>query len=514
MTFSPTPEQQAIIDYVTQHPTSSLMVDARAGAAKTSTILMAAQAMDAIQGGILALAFNVRIKKELEERLPPTVTCLTLNSLGHRAWGTRLNRKLQVDSDKLYTLAKEVIPKEAAASNEDLIQDTLALVRAAKSNGLVPTGAPGRPVPGLVPDGRDVWEGFAFDKGFTLYDEAYIYAKQILLRSINTAFKGVIDFDDQIYMSVLFGGVYPRYHTVIVDEAQDLSPLNHRQLVKAFSHRLIAVGDPYQAIYAFRGADSNSMTNMLETCNVSFEKLGLTYSFRCPSIVAARQHGWVTDFKAWKSNPEGTVERWGTESTPTWNFDSIPEKGAIICRNNAPLMKLAFALIRNRRPVKILGRDIGANLAALLLRICGRNNKLEIEAALDLLEQWKKLELAKAGDSQSKQAAVEDRYECLLVLLEASGSKTVGEAASFIKDLFDERGADLVLTSGHRSKGLEWDWVMHLDPWRVPSKQALKSSDLGNPGPLIQEKNLLYVIETRTKHTLVLANLDDCENLQ
>jgi hypothetical protein len=44
----------------------------------------------------------------------------------------------------------------------------------------------------------------------------------VLTDSIRLAYEGQIDFDDQIYMPTLFGGTFPRFPLVMVDEAQDL----------------------------------------------------------------------------------------------------------------------------------------------------------------------------------------------------------------------------------------------------------------------------------------------------
>jgi hypothetical protein len=45
---------------------------------------------------------------------------------------------------------------------------------------------------------------------------------EVLTDSIRLAYEGQIDFDDQIYMPTLFGGTFPRFPLVMVDEAQDL----------------------------------------------------------------------------------------------------------------------------------------------------------------------------------------------------------------------------------------------------------------------------------------------------
>lgn len=531
MSFTPTPEQLAIVDMIETEPNTSLLVDARAGAAKTSTIVLAADKIKVRPA--LAVAFNKRNAEDLKLRLPQDFETKTLNGAGHQAW-MRVVGKLQVDDGKILTITKQVCGKRPY--DDETIPEVMALVRGARVAGLIPFGAPmGKH--GLVIDHPDAWEEIAFAKGFTLTDETLGFARQVLKTSISQAYQRLIDFDDQIYMSVLFGGIYNQYHTVIVDESQDLSPLNHLQLCKLVSRRLIAVGDPYQAIYAFRGADNNSMANLQGTIQAHhpsfvFKRLGLTYTFRAPQVVVARQLDHVPDYKAHEVCAEGEVINWPppkpsvldvdltqpiTETEPvrktSWSLFEVPAEGFILCRNNAPLIKLAFTFIRHRRPVKILGRDIGAQLGSILNKITNKRT-IPIAQTEDLLDKWFDRELAKAGDSEMKASVIRDRYECLNVLIESSGAETSTEAVQFIKDLFsDQQAQGLVLSSGHRAKGLETEWVMHLDPWRVPSRFALEAQQRGNEDMIRQELNLKYVIETRTKSTLVLANLEDCEEV-
>jgi hypothetical protein len=522
---TPTPEQHDIIEFLAGNPDTNTMIDAVAGAAKTSTIEMAAPRIRV--PSVLAVAFNKKIADELAERLPSSFHCRTLNAVGHGAWQQARGKRQVLDADKMYKLTKAIVPGEAD-KDSDLFAQTLGMARRAKAQGMVPNGSPMKAT-GLISDHPDEWEDLAFQLGFTeVDDEVIFYARQVLLKSINAAFQSEIDFDDQIYMSVLFGGVYPQYHTVIVDESQDLSPLNHRQLMKMTQTRLISVGDPRQAIYAFRGADGESMTNLESYMQRprnqggigkgEFKRLHLTKSFRVSKVVGKRQRAHVPQFDTMDFNAEGAVEHWPAskhneegDAATSWSLSAIPQTGAVLCRNNAPLMSLAFALIKQRRAVKILGRDIGANLANLLLKITGKDQRT-IHECWPKLDEWKSRELAKVPDSEAKQDAIMDRYDALYVLLDASGKPHNLACADFIKDLFSDKPDNraVTLASGHRAKGLEWDWVMHLDPWRVPSKQAKKAQDRGNDGPMEQELNLRYVIETRTKNLLVLASLDDC----
>jgi superfamily I DNA/RNA helicase len=98
---TPTPEQLAIIE-AAQHSTDNLLVSALAGAAKTSTLVLIAEALPDVD--ILCLAFNKKIATEMQERLPKNCKAMTLNSLGHRTWGDATGRRIRIESSKTYDI--------------------------------------------------------------------------------------------------------------------------------------------------------------------------------------------------------------------------------------------------------------------------------------------------------------------------------------------------------------------------------------------------------------------------
>ena len=74
-----------------------------------------------------------------------------------------------------------------------------------------------------------------------------------------------------------------------------------------------------------------------------------------------------------------------------------------------------------------------------------------------------------------------------MIFLDAG--ETLGEAIAFANNLFDSQGPIQLLT-GHKSKGLEFDTVFILDRELIRVKEHQ------------QEKNLLYVMQTRSKKEL------------
>lgn len=153
----------------------------------------------------------------------------------------------------------------------------------------------------------------------------------------------------------------------------------------------------------------------------------------------------------------------------------------------------------------MLGRDIGRGLANLTKKIC-RDDSSSITTFLRLLEDWEltQCSIAEANNNPTKADKIRDQSDSLRAVAEGASAKTVKNLLSALENLFDRSEGLITLSSIHRAKGLEWDCVIHLDPWRIPSKWALR-----DPVQMEQEKNLLYVAETRTKHSLFNLNLED-----
>ena len=481
---TPTPEQQAIIDAAV-HTHDNLLLNALAGAAKTSTLEMICNALPPTEP-VLSLAFNKRIADEMSQRLPGHVKCQTLNSLGHRSWAQALgSKRITLESRKNGTILKQIIDGASPAEKGELFDafgDIVKLVAWMKSIGYIPAGK--------FSGATSLISREVLLAGLEDEDAQWIpIAERVLFESIKMAYNGLIDFDDQIYMSTLFGGNFPKYPLVMIDEAQDLSPLNHAMLRKLVTRRIIAVGDPWQSIYGFRGAVSNGMSLLKATFNMT--EMTLSISFRCPISVVRHAHKRVPHMK-W---PEWAIPG-EVVTLPKWNASDIPDEAAIICRNNAPLFKLALQLIRNGRGVHLVGADIGPKLVKLLKKL-GPVGMVQTEVCRQI-NIWEETQLAKAKEPGS----IVDRAECLRVFAEAG--PTLQAAIDYAEHLFAAKGP-VQLMSGHKSKGLEFATVYHLDSWRVPSKFAKA------PEEIEQELNLEYVITTRAKRSLFFI---DSNNFQ
>lgn len=508
--FTQTPEQIAIVE-ATRRSGASLMIDAYAGVGKTTTLELAAPG---IKVPALALAFNKSIKDELAKRFPSNFKVQSMNGLGYGA----LTRALpgvswRLDDRKIGKIVSETAKAWRVDLGEDGWGQVRAIVRKAQLAGIVPGDAGESPLradtdASWLAIGEELW--LSEEDGPTLIN----LARAVLTRSNEEVRVGNIDFDDQVYYSVCVEGRFPQFPVLMIDEAQDLSPLMHAMLSKSVrpDGRLIAVGDARQAIYSFRGADSDSL-GKIRALRSEWLELPLATTFRCPKLIVRRQAEHAPGFRAAESAPEGAfaklVER---DSLEGWGWEKVLAAAgqgsiAVLCRNNAPLIKLALRLIRQRVAVQMSGRDIGQGLIALSKKLF-REDGMDVSRMTGVLDDWETTETSKAllMGQDEKVAGVTDRAESLRAVMSLGEVSDAGGLRRAIASLFAKDSGRVTLSTIHRAKGLEWDCVVHLDPWRVPSKWAKESQD---PRVLGQEKNLIYVAETRTKSTLLHASLEE-----
>jgi superfamily I DNA/RNA helicase len=477
--FTPTPEQIAIIE-AARNTTDNLCVQARAGAAKTSTLVLVAEALPAVK--ILCLAFNKAIATEMTARLPSNCTAKTLHGLGYGAWSGFTSKRLQVDGRKSYTILRGLIEgiQDSDEKTEafELMAETLDMIGKSKQAGWLPESYHGHWKP-LCTD----------DEFFSSLDvepsdlQCHLVAAAAR-ESFKQALQGSIDFDDMIFCPAICSVSWPHFPLVLVDEAQDLGPINHhilKKLVKSKSQRIIAVGDSCQAIYGFRGADSRSMENLTRQFNMT--TLHLTISFRCAVALVQNAQWRAPDMQHAEWAAPGEVHR-----AATWEASEIEDGDAIICRNNAPLFRMAIDLIQQDRLPVIAGRDIGAPIIKLMKKM-GKASLIS-GAALDAVQSWQDREIKRARPHAT--GAIKDKAEIIRIMLRRTN--TLGNAIAYFEHLLSRDGR-IHLMTGHKSKGLEFERVWFLNQFLCNLDEE-------------QDQNLKYVIETRAKNFLAYVTAD------
>jgi superfamily I DNA/RNA helicase len=473
--------QQAIFAHVADSASGSAIVQATAGAGKSTTIIAAT--LCAPEGSDhIVLVFNKSVSEELKGK---GVNARTFHSLTYspvmKAMGLRT-----VESNKLRNLVREW--------SRDLARDygtaACKLVGLARNEGI---GA-------IVADTDQAWLALIerhevqpdTDEGTEM---GMVHAARRLLDESNAA--KCVDFDDLIYLPVRNAIPLPRYALVFIDESQDLCPSQIallRKIVKP-GGRIVAVGDSNQAIYGFRGADADSMRRVREAFDC--KPLPLTITYRCAASVVryASQFGHV---EAAPNAPEGDVR-----SLNEWRMaDLAPDDSLVLCRTNAPLLKLAYKLMAARIPCHVMGRDIGTGLTSLI-------NKLQpkgIDGLREKLAAWCDREVSKAQqrDNEALAASVQDKHDCIATLIDAlpENERTVPSLCRLIDTMFSGT-AGITLSSIHKAKGLEAGTVFWINRASCPSKWAKQ------PWAIDTERCLCFVAATRAKKSLIMLELEN-----
>lgn len=486
--------QQAVAVAAAVNSAQHQIIPSVAGAGKT-TVLVEIPRLISTDKTIAFCAFNRGISIEIEQRISTfnleNVKVGTLHSFGFGACRRAFSR-VKVDANKVRNIARN----EFTGEYENLLAFVIPVVKMAKELGI------GACVENTVEnwyemcDHHSLWDSLP-DK---VSPEQGIDAAQYLL-NCNNNLKNIIDFSDMIYFPILFNLKIWQYDYVLLDEAQDTNG-PRRALVKMMlkkGGKLIAVGDPHQAIYGFTGADNKSLDIIQKEFDAIVTPLSVT--FRCPKNIVELAKQWVSHIEAHESAPDGVVDSCDLQ-------DIVKLAGpmdAIICRNTKPLVELAYSLLRQSVACRVEGREIGEGLIKLAQRW------KTVKTVGDLrnkLQQWSENEIEKnkkKGDN-SRCQVIEDQAKTLEVFIDnCDHSDPISVLIENIRSLFgDTEGAQKILTLStiHKAKGKEWDRVFALgmDTYS-PSKWANKQWEME------QEDNLCYVQVTRAKQHLTLVNV-------
>lgn len=477
-TFVPSSQQQAIFDCAVNER-AHIMCIARAGTGKTTTAVEMFKILpsSAWQGGrVIFAAFNKVIANELAQRVPPGVIARTLHSLGFEAVRLAFRSRIQEDKVSAYLKYREVRYESRLA-----IEKVVSLCKANLLDG----------------ENADDLEDLADEYNITLNgnrDDVIRWTPRVL--SYCQEHTQTCDYDDMIWLPVVRNIAIEPASLLVVDEVQDLNDCQHKLALKIVGDkgRMVAIGDDKQAIYAFRGALSDSMPRLAKTLQDTergLKTFPLTVTRRCPKLIVERARQIVPDFEAHEDAGQGEIGE----------AKGNPELGdMVLCRTNAPLITMAYGLLAQNIPARIQGRDIGSGLASLAKKLAKPEDSTEV--MLKKLGDWENREREHITERDKnvdvKLQQLEDKCDCLTAM--AEGCATVQEMLDRISSLFQDvtgTGKFVLLSSVHRAKGLEADTVRILHPELMPHPMARTATELQ------QERNILYVAVTRAKQRLL-----------
>jgi len=486
MAFTPSKFQKDIYDQIRRPDGPPILVNAVAGSGKTTTIANALEIVP-VEKSCIFLAFNRDIVKELRKRTPDRVDVKTLHAFGLNElrfkfnYGRIIPNEKFIDDSKISKIIVKHaetwvdVPEEERASYCGRIERLVDLYRL------------------TLPQSRTELLELIEKFDINVVNGEIDRAKDVL-RAAN-ADKTCFDFVDMIYQPATGDWRLLQYDFVFVDEAQDMNRAQHNMIKKIVKPggRLIAVGDPRQAIYGFSGADSNSFNNIKGLFPNTVE-MPLSVCYRSASAIIEHAQEIVPYIQAREGAPVGEVRQ--------GSISEIADGDFVLCRNTRPLVSLCMKLISQGRKATIKGSDIGKNL----INMVRGTKKKGIEPMFNILYRELDKVIAKAKEKYPLRAPDEvasvanytDKIEAIRTL--SDGMRDTEELVAKIESIFVEDVYGIVLSTMHKSKGLEADNVFIIDKHLLPSRAAKQAWEIE------QERNLDYVARTRAKNKLIYIN--------
>ena len=552
-----TQEQQAIFEFV-KSGIGHGIIDAVAGAGKTTTIMEAARYVEN-KSGVLFCAFNKSIATEISERFiekrMSSVTTKTMHALGLQILNSNNNSEKKFVlknskyadllknpeiSKKLLKWGKKVVKYHGYKYDEfiELERQPFEIKSVLNRFSYRLSEINNKFRLTLCKDGFEDFKSMVIHYGIFKNNEignknfdeeinAYLEAHRILIKAGNEFSERhkIIDFTDMLYLPYQWK-FYPlkKFDFVFIDECQDLS---RSQLAVALKYakkesRILSVGDPRQSIYGFTGADIQSFNNIEKYTKA--KRLPLTLCFRCPQKIIELAKGVRADILGNK-NYDGVVE----ELLMSLVVEKAVPNDLIICRTKDPLLLLVFQFIEQNKKVKI-HPDIAKSMIGQLRRLFKKeellkNLKYEYDgfeglrdAVFTRRESIIHKEAQRFFDVERRKQYIEDELSLLESELDFLNKRYEiwKEDCHCLEDIFkkiklyvSEKINPIVISTIHSAKGLESDRVFILEYSKLPLKR-----DEQKDWEIIQEINLKYVAVTRAKEILYQVYSESLEEIE
>ena len=482
--FTPTAEQAACVPAFAT--LEDLVIQAGAGAGKSSTLRLLAQHAQANGRTVQVTAFNRKIIEDLAGKMPGNTNVSTLHSLARQAVGHRFSHRLNGARQRPEVQAsvlgiKGVTVTVGTSGTRELAAGFLAarvmgaVKRFCQSGDLDLSGHHFEYIEGI--DLPDEHGDRTFANNNAVAASLLPFARKAWADLCDP--KGSLRFDHDHYLK-MWALDDPRISAdvIMLDEAQDSNGVTIQIIenLRRYGVQVVCVGDEQQQIYSWRGAIDAMARFEQIGANVAF----LSQSFRFGDAVAEVANGLLG-----RLNARLRLRGFGPMASTVGPVD---EPRAILCRTNAgAISEMLDQIAADRRPHLVGKADdiLGFCRGALALQD-GRRSSF---AELACFQTWGEVQTFAEDESGSD-------LKLMVRLIDRFGAQTIIDA---IENQPTEDKADVVISTAHKAKGLEWDSVVIASDFAAPKA---KGEDLS-----AEELRTAYVAVTRARRALDLSNV-------
>lgn len=287
------------------------------------------------------------------------------------------------------------------------------------------------------------------------------------------------------------------YDLILVDEAQDISDVMIG-IVENQSCRRIYVGDSFQQIYTFRFA-----TNALN--KIDLPSYDLTKSFRFGDNFAKVLQNNLNSL--YEINSSKLLKISGLEKTTLIgkNHIDFSKPFCVIARSTFGLIQQLVYFIHDKKKIYFEGgynsySFMNQTVYSIFYLKQKKNDKITIDEIKDFetineLEQF-------AKDTKNQD------YLNIIKFINTYGDN-IFEINKKIKEFLvsDKKDADIIFTTTHKSKGLEYEQVVMADDF-ISKKEIVNTKNRLSYQKANEELNIYYVAATRAKNVIQLADLN------
>lgn len=438
----------------------TLKIIAFAGTGKTTTLIEYSKKRP--QKKFLYIAFNKSVQTEASSKFPRNVECRTAHSLAWRKFGIQYNNKL-IANLKPYFINKDLNLNNYEDSNYvgKTLYNYLISEDTEPSKKHIPEAAYkaykyyNKKLPDFVELSKDLWQRMLDPENPTIgmLHDGYLKLYQLSNPSLN-------------------------YDFILLDEAQDINPVIANIV---FSQKVskIVVGDPYQQIYSFRGAQ-----NILSKIDCNILKY-LTNSFRFTRNIANIANCILETFQGETKELVGLKQKGNIIENSGYTY---------IARTNASIFDKA-AKEYKKNSIGFIGGIQGYrfdDIENAYYLFASKKDKIS-NSFINIFESY--------FEMKSYANSVTDRELIGICKVVEEYGNLIPELISNIRKCsVPANMAKVQLSTAHKAKGLEWD-VVHL------SNDFINLIDDNNnlidvSKVDIDEFNLIYVAVTRSKMSL------------
>lgn len=291
------------------------------------------------------------------------------------------------------------------------------------------------------------------------------------------------------------------YDLILVDEAQDISDVMI-SIVEAQKCKRVYVGDSFQQIYSFRFA-----INALDKIKLPIYKL--SKSFRFSNELAKKLEYNLNQL--YSKIDSKSLEIFGLENKQSLIGEKVVNEKkpfCVISRTSFALAKEVIKYINKKRDFKIYfegGYNSYSFMNQTVYSIYYLKQKKYEKISIDELKEFSSIEEL---EEYAKDTKNQDYLNVIRFINTYNDS--IFEINKNIKSNLtqDKSKADIIFTTAHKSKGMQYSQVIMCEDDFISKKDILNSKKSTTNLKINEELNIYYVAATRAMDALNLANLD------